>query len=145
MPFMRSGRRASLLLVEDVARFRDDAVAALRQAGYEVVAVETASAALELIDGGLWIDLLVSRVLMPPGHPHGLALARMVKRRRPQTRVVLHAVAYDDLPRHERDNPPGLLIRRPNRGADLVSWVLLAHEDNEEAVRLGRLTLLTES
>jgi CheY-like chemotaxis protein len=144
MPFMGSGRRASLLLVEDVAEFRDEAVAALRQAGYEVVAVATATAALELIDGGLWIDLLVSRVLMPPGHPHGLALARMVKRHRPETRVILHAIAYDELPRQERDNPPGLLIRRPNRGSDLVSWVMLAHEDNDEAVKLGRLTLLAE-
>jgi CheY-like chemotaxis protein len=133
--------RTTLLLVEDVVQFRDDAAAALREAGYEVVAVETTTQALDHIDRGLRMELLVTRVLMPPGHPHGLALARMVKRRFPAMRVVLHAVAYDDLPSRDRDNPPGLLIRRPKRGSDLVSWVMLAHEDNEEAVKLGRLTL----
>jgi CheY-like chemotaxis protein len=142
---MPSGGRVRLLLVEDVAQFREEAVAALRKAEYEVVAVETTTEALDLIDGGLQVQLLVSRVLMPPGHPHGLALARMVRSRLPEMRVVLHAIAYDDLPLHERESPPGLLIRRPKHGADLVSWVMLAHEDNEEAVKLGRLTLLVES
>jgi hypothetical protein len=76
---------------------------------------------------------------MPPGHPHGLALARMVKHRRPAARVLVHAVAYDDLPAHERDNPPGVLIRRPARGADLAPAAALALGDPDDAARLVAL------
>jgi CheY-like chemotaxis protein len=109
-----------ILLVDDVPGFRDDAAAALRRAGYRVTAVATTTAALDRLDRGLAVDVLVTRVRMPAGHPHGLALARMVKLRRPDVRVLLHAVALDDLPEVEREDPPGLLMRRPTRGADLV-------------------------
>lgn len=130
-----------MLVVDDVARFRDEAAAALGAAGYNVVAVETSTEALDRVDRGLRCDVLVSRIVMPAGHPHGFALARMVKRRLPDARVLLHAIACDDLPAHERESPPGLLIRRPQRGSDLVSWVMLTLDDDEEAAKLGRLTL----
>src|SRR5215471_8469039 len=109
-----------ILLVDDVARFRSEAAAALRRDGYRVIAVATTTAALDRLDRGLAIDILVTRVLMPAGHPHGLALARMVRLRGPEVRVLIHAVAYDDLPEVERDEPPGVLIRRPASGADLA-------------------------
>jgi CheY-like chemotaxis protein len=109
-----------VLLVDDEPRFRSDAAAALRRAGYRVAAVATTTAALDRLDRGLQVDVLITRILMPAGHPHGIALARMVKLRRPAVRVLVHAVALDDLPPVERDDPPGPLIRRPVRGADLV-------------------------
>ena len=115
-----------ILLVDDVARFRNEAAAALRRAGYRVVAVATTTAALDRLDGGLAAGILITRVVMPSGHPHGLALARMVRLRRPETRILIHAVAYDDLPASEREAPPGILIRRPARGADLAHAVAVA-------------------
>ncbi len=131
----------TVLLVDDVPEFRDEATAALAGAGATVLPVATATEALDRLDDGVPFDLLITRVLMPPGHPHGLALARIVKLRRPDARVLIHALTYDDLPEHERANPPGLLVRRPNRGADLIPWVTLALSDDPDAAARGQLTL----
>jgi signal transduction histidine kinase/ActR/RegA family two-component response regulator len=78
----------SVLLVED-----DEAVAALvgdmlRDLGYEVVHVQSAASALELLAGGRSIDFVFSDMVMP-GRMNGMELAREIGRKWPQIPVLL--------------------------------------------------------
>jgi len=82
----RSGGR--LLLVED-----DDAVAAgvghmLRDLGYRHVRVASAAEALEMLEKDPRFDMVFSDMVMP-GEMDGLGLAQEVRRRMPQTPVLL--------------------------------------------------------
>jgi two-component system cell cycle sensor histidine kinase/response regulator CckA len=78
---------APLLLVEDEVALRRLAERALTRAGHEVLAAESAEAALDLLAGGGAPAALVSDVSMPG--MDGLALARELRRRWPGLPVVL--------------------------------------------------------
>ena len=77
-----------ILVVEDELLVRLNASEALRDDGFEVVEAETGSQALELIDGGLQLDVLFTDVNMP-GAPDGVELAEVVCARLPGTRVIV--------------------------------------------------------
>jgi DNA-binding response OmpR family regulator len=72
----------TILLVEDDGVFREAAALHLGKAGYTVITADNSTRALEEIDGRT-VDLAVVDVLMPPGHPQGFALGRMLRHRRP--------------------------------------------------------------
>lgn len=80
---------ATILLIED-----DEALAcalsdSLRDAGHDVITALDGNSALETLDTDVRIDLLLTDIVMPPGHPHGLALARMARRKRSNLAVIL--------------------------------------------------------
>jgi two-component system chemotaxis sensor kinase CheA len=77
-PAAAAGAGARLLLVEDSAFFRGLVVPALGAAGYKVVAVEDAAAALRLRDAGAEFDAVVSDITMP--EMDGFALAAALRR-----------------------------------------------------------------
>jgi CheY-like chemotaxis protein len=114
--------RPIVLLVEWDENYRREAVVALERDGYRVIACNTSMEALDIAAReGDRIDILLCRVLMPPGNPHGLALSRMIRHKgRRDIRIVNYALHYDNLPEHEITNAPGELHPRPENGAELA-------------------------
>jgi PAS domain S-box-containing protein len=99
-PAVASG---TVLLVDDEQLVRDTVAGMLAELGYAVVEAGSAAAALARLDDGLAIDALVTDHLMPG--MTGTELARSVRARRPETRVVVISGYADvediapDLPR----------------------------------------------
>ena len=84
----------TVLIVEDEALVRMVAVQALEDAGLEVVEASSGAEALELLDGGLRVDLLVTDVGLPG--MNGRQLAEAVRERRPELGVLfMTGYAYD--------------------------------------------------
>jgi DNA-binding NtrC family response regulator len=84
---------APVLVAHDDQETRELAVIALRAAFLEVVGFGDPIAALDAIESGSRVRVLVTRVEFGPGKPNGVALARMVRIKRPGTRVVFVARA----------------------------------------------------
>jgi signal transduction histidine kinase len=83
-----AGRRARIMLVEDMPDVRASVSRRLAALGYEVEALPDGQAAQERLALGAWPDLLVTDVLMPRGCD-GFALLEWARRRRPDLPVVL--------------------------------------------------------
>ncbi|MGC1411887.1 MAG: hypothetical protein WA864_23410 [Acetobacteraceae bacterium] len=66
-----------------VVRNDELAVSALREAGLEALGFEEPMAALEAIEVSSRVRVLVRRVLFGPGKPNAVALARMLRIKRP--------------------------------------------------------------
>ena len=92
----------SILVVEDEDALRDVVAEHLRQAGYEVVAVTGSTAALRELDQHPRFDLVLADVRFPPGQPHGLSLASMIRWRTANTRVLL-MTGHPDLVQEARE------------------------------------------
>jgi PAS domain S-box-containing protein len=78
----------TILVVEDNGDVRAVAVSLLEQLGYRTIAVETAHAALEVLESGCGLHLIFTDVVLP-GDTDGLAFARTVKARYSNIPVVL--------------------------------------------------------
>jgi PAS domain S-box-containing protein len=81
----------TVLVVEDDASVRDFSTAALTRLGYRVLAVDTADAALAILDEGLSIDLLFTDIGLPG--LDGWELANEARKRWPGLKV-LFATGY---------------------------------------------------
>jgi PAS domain S-box-containing protein len=88
----------SVLVVEDDPSVRRLAVIILRERGYQVQEANNAFEALELIRKHLRFDLVVSDVIMP--QMSGKELSEQIKRRLPDTRVLLMSGYTDDALAH---------------------------------------------
>jgi CheY-like chemotaxis protein len=102
---------ASILVVED-----DEAVAALirrqlESAGHRVQVFAHAALVLDAIDEGASFDLYLLDVRMPAGELHGLALARMIKTRFGDARIIF--VTGDPHLLSERDKTLGPVFAKP--------------------------------
>jgi PAS domain S-box-containing protein len=80
--------RQTILVVEDNPDVSHVAVSLLEELGYQTIAVESASAALDVLLSGKDVGLVFSDVVLP-GQTDGLALARTVNERYPHVPVVL--------------------------------------------------------
>ena len=87
---------APVLVVHDEQDVRELAVSALRAAFLEVVGFADPIAALDVIETDSRVRVLVTRVVFGPGKPNGVALARMVRLKRPGTKVVFVARAENE-------------------------------------------------
>jgi CheY-like chemotaxis protein len=77
-----------ILLVDDNDDVRDASQQVLAAGGFAVRAARDAHEALRLMDEGLVPDVLISDIVMPGGI-NGVELARQIRARRPDVRVVL--------------------------------------------------------
>jgi PAS domain S-box-containing protein len=109
--------RATVLLVEDDPSVAELAVGLLQGAGYEVVTVTTAAAALDALRNGLRVDLLFSDIMMPGGM-NGAELARVVREEFPSVFVLL-ATGYAQAAAHALSQEFSL-IRKPYGRARLL-------------------------
>lgn len=98
----------TLLFVEDDPLVQEAVVPALAQAGFRVITADSADEALAMLDAGTSVDVVFSDIVMP-GWLSGIDLAKAVRARLPQTRVVL-ATGYSE----QRVSIPGVhLLGKP--------------------------------
>ena len=84
---------AAVLVVHNEPNTRELAVTALRAAFLDVIGFDDPMAALNAIEDDTRIRVLVTRVAFGAGKLNGVALARMVRVKRPGTKVVFVARA----------------------------------------------------
>ena len=82
-----------VLLVDDDQGFLLASAKILGAAGFAVLEADGFRRALEFIEGGERIDLMLTDLVMPE-QVNGLALSRMARMRRPDMRI-LYLTAYD--------------------------------------------------
>src|SRR6266852_450287 len=119
---MSSPGKCTVLLVEDNEPFRRAVVDALEQSDFRVICCASTSEALDLLDASQTFEVLISRVRVPQGQPHGLSLACITRARPPRTMVILHT-SCDDLPENEIRSACTCFVRQPVDAPDLAAIV----------------------
>jgi len=109
----------SLLFVDDDEVFAEAAAKILRGAGYEVRVAPDHRLALETLEGGSPVDLLVTDIVMPD-RVNGIALGRMARLRRPGIRIIY--ITGHDIP-GVKDEALGPILRKPIDDRELVAEV----------------------
>jgi DNA-binding NtrC family response regulator len=110
---------ANILLIEDDEELACALSASLSWAGHQLTTALDGFAALKALDTDARIDLLVTDIVMPPGQPHGLALARLARQKRPDLAVIL-MTGYPDV----RQYVDGYkLLLKPVEGDQLLSEI----------------------
>jgi CheY-like chemotaxis protein len=88
-----SGSQARLLVVDDDVVYGDATARALRTAGFEVFLAPDYRLALEDLESARPIDLLITDIVMP-GRVNGVALSRMARMRRPDSRSFISRLRH---------------------------------------------------
>ena len=131
----RDAGSSRLLVVEDNPDVRDVTVSMLEQLGYEVSAVGDPAAALDAIESKTF-DLVVSDIVMA-GAMDGVALAQMLRERKPELPVLL-VTGYSTA---AAARPEFGVLRKPFHLADLGRAVsgLLAQSRQPPGMKLVQL------
>jgi CheY-like chemotaxis protein len=118
-----AGRGELILVVEDEENVRNFSVEVLEELGYQVVAVENASGALDVLETLPRVDLLFTDVVLT-GTMNGRVLADEVVRRRPGT-AVLFTTGYtrNAIVHHGRLDEGIDFIGKPFSGTALTQLV----------------------
>jgi PAS domain S-box-containing protein len=116
--------KPSVLVVEDNEDVRELAQSVLGSAGYVVRTAASGEQALDLVKGGVRVDLLFTDVIMPGGM-NGLELVEKLRQQRPELPVLVTTGYMDELPARERGR--GLdILAKPYRHEDLLERVRAA-------------------
>lgn len=113
--------QASILLVDDDALIATSTAYLLQDMGHEVIEVDSGAAALEILKGGQWIDLMITDYSMP--QMTGLELALAARELRPGLPVIL-ATGYAELP--QGTGIEILRLRKPYRQHQLAAEITRA-------------------
>jgi signal transduction histidine kinase/ActR/RegA family two-component response regulator len=128
VPLAASQRKLSILLVDDNEMARRALSALLAEAGHRVEEAEDGADALEVVDRGLEVDVVVADVVMP--RVSGAALVAELRRRKCEIPVVLMTgYADSELDQNVLSQAAGLLYK-PFRLEDLEN--LLHHVASAE-------------
>jgi PAS domain S-box-containing protein len=120
-----AGGHRTILVVEDNEEVKNVAISLLEELGYRTIAVESASAALEVLSSGETINLVFTDVVLP-GQLDGLALARRVANSYGDIPVVLttgYAKVFDT-------DPEFPVLRKPYQIAALGHLIHQALDPN---------------
>ena len=115
-----------ILLAEDDEAMRTYLARALEQAGYEVDAVDRGTAALPLLEDGVY-DLLLSDIVMP--EMDGIELAQRCAEISPRTRVMFITGFAAVTLKASREAPRAKMLSKPFQLRDLVLEVERIFED----------------
>ena len=77
-----------VLLVEDDAAFADAAARSFESVGMRTVVALGSMPTIDGFDSNA-IDVVITDIKLPSGGPHGLALERMIKNKRPRVPIIL--------------------------------------------------------
>ncbi len=110
-----------VLVVEDNDRVRSAEADALNSCGYTVLTVADAHAALQLLFD-LRVDLLVTDIRLP-GRLDGIALARSVKQRWPDIKIVIVGGDVDQFSREDLSPIVDDMLQKPFRMDELQERV----------------------
>jgi PAS domain S-box-containing protein len=125
-PARPRGGSETVLVVEDDALVRNNAVMQLASLGYKTIEAATGQEALHLIDSNGAIDLLFTDVVIPGGM-NGRELADTAQRRKPDMRVLFTSgYTQNAITHHGRLDPGVLLLSKPYRKTDLARMVRVA-------------------
>jgi CheY-like chemotaxis protein len=117
---MESAQPVTVLIVDDEDVVRMVGSDILAEGGYRVLEAANAAEALECLEGETEVVVLFTDVNMP-GTPDGLGLARLVKSRWPEVKILVASgnvrPGPDDLPEK------GMFLSKPYRANDLLSLV----------------------
>ena len=86
----------TLLVVEDDETLGYTLSRQLEAAGYNVMLAKSSMTALKFLESDRPIDFVITDIVMPPGQPNGLALARMARMKRLGMKVAF-ITGYKDL------------------------------------------------
>ena len=117
--------RGKLLLVDDDRDVRDITVAALADAGADIVAVDSGPAALSLIERGTPLDMLIADYAMPG--MNGAELICRVRDRLPRLTVILVTGYVQDAFAHLPVDV--VIVRKPFRTSEMLERVRAALAD----------------
>lgn len=106
---VRGSSPKTIILVEPETAGRELFRQSLVDAGFEVLAFPDYAGALVLAESERRLDLLITAVRLPPGTPHGLALAAMIHMRRPRLPVMF--IAEDAIAAQLADGGAPVLIK----------------------------------
>jgi len=81
-----------VVLVHDDAIFSDKLVTALISAGHQVAAFRDPLEAWGALEAARLTEVLITRIQFPPGRSNGLALAYMVRSKRPNIQIIFIAL-----------------------------------------------------
>ena len=99
---MDTSKRQVVLIVEDEAIIRMNAVDAIMDAGHEVLEAENADEAIRILEARNDITIIFTDIDMPAGTMNGLRLAAAVRDRWPPNRIIATSgrveVRHGDLP-----------------------------------------------
>ncbi len=120
------GHNEMILAVEDSAGLRQILVRQLTSAGYRVLEAGDARLALETIDSGADIDLLLTDIVMPGGM-NGHELARAATLRRPELKTLL-TTGFSEVTNGNGASGNGgsgrrHILRKPYRKDELLRYV----------------------
>jgi CheY-like chemotaxis protein len=113
-----ANRCATILVVDDDPLIAMSTVDMLEDLGHRVIEANSGKRALEIIDAGQMIDLMVTDQAMP--EMTGIQLAEIVRSKRPNLPVLL-ATGYADLPASRLANLPRL--SKPYQQAQLQAEI----------------------
>jgi PAS domain S-box-containing protein len=105
------GPKLKVLLVEDDAQVAELVDAMLDELGHEVIRAEHAEAALEILNAGEPVDLMLTDLIMP-GDKSGVELAREAVRLRPRLPIILSS-GYTGEVLTAAEHTPWPLLRKP--------------------------------
>jgi two-component system, response regulator PdtaR len=95
-------KRKLVLIVEDDALLRMDAMQMIEEAGFDVLEAANADDAISILEARSDIDVIFTDIDMPDGSMNGLKLAHAVKGRWPPVKIITTSghfnVGHDDLP-----------------------------------------------
>jgi len=110
------GGSVFVLFVNDDAAFADEAARSLEIVGMRTVVALGSLAALDAFDANA-IDAVVTDIKLPAGDDNGLALARMIRNKRPRVPIILMTMCPDLLEREVA--LPGSVLCNPLELAEL--------------------------
>lgn len=113
-----AGRRV-ILLVEDDEATNYAVARTLVAAGFDVLTAPDYLEALKVLDSPSQVDLLLTDVRLTAGTPHGFALGRMARMRRPEIKL-LYITGMSELPESEVAAALGRILHKPVDPATLL-------------------------
>ncbi|MCB1691726.1 MAG: response regulator [Pseudomonadales bacterium] len=117
-----TSRAASVLVVEDDESVRGFTVRVLEHSGYVTHVAEDGLAALDLLEGGLMPDVIVSDVVMPK--MGGFEMYHEIGKRGMQLRFIFTSgYSVDDVPLSIREDPHVRLLPKPYRREELLAAI----------------------